>query len=117
VWLHDINHRNMGVDGQLFEIVQLHGGGFQLGTSNAPHSNPPDPGPMTCISTLPRMRCVTAFMSTIFNHGVFWQKYTIYHKMPMLVARQEHTLAIDGVYIHVCILSSSLHLNSNIPVR
>lgn len=28
------------------------------------------------------------------------QRYTIYRKMPML-ARQERTLAIDGVYIHV----------------
>ena len=29
-WLHDINRRNMGVDGRLFEIVRLRGGGFQL---------------------------------------------------------------------------------------
>ena len=29
------------------------------------------------------------------------QKYTIYRKMPMLVAKQERTLAIDGVYVHV----------------
>jgi target of rapamycin complex 2 subunit MAPKAP1 len=29
------------------------------------------------------------------------QKYVIYRKMPMLVTRQERTLAIDGVYIHV----------------
>lgn len=28
------------------------------------------------------------------------QRYTIYRKMPML-ARQERTLAIDGVYVHV----------------
>ncbi|KAJ4492589.1 dynein heavy chain, N-terminal region 1-domain-containing protein [Lentinula edodes] len=29
-WLHDINRRNMGVDGRLFKIVRLRGGGFQL---------------------------------------------------------------------------------------
>ena len=29
------------------------------------------------------------------------QKYTIYHKMPMLVARQERTLTID-VGLHPC---------------
>lgn len=34
------------------------------------------------------------------------QKYTITRKMPMLVARQERILAIDGVYIHVCVASS-----------
>lgn len=44
------------------------------------------------------------------------QKYTIYRKMPMLVARQERTLAIDGVYIHVgslstCIIFASDGLN------
>lgn len=36
------------------------------------------------------------------------QKYTIYRKMPMLVARQERTLAIDGVYIHVSHLKNAL---------
>ncbi|TFK22392.1 hypothetical protein FA15DRAFT_671597 [Coprinopsis marcescibilis] len=30
-----------------------------------------------------------------------YKKYTIYRKMPMLVTRQERTLAIDGVYIHI----------------
>jgi hypothetical protein len=34
------------------------------------------------------------------------QKFTIYRKMPMLVARQERTLAIDGVYIHVSLCST-----------
>lgn len=35
------------------------------------------------------------------------QKYIIYRKMPMLVAKQERTLAIDGVYVHVSFVSSS----------
>ncbi|KAF8952956.1 stress-activated map kinase interacting protein 1-domain-containing protein [Flammula alnicola] len=30
-----------------------------------------------------------------------YKKYTIYRKIPMLVARQERTLAIDGDYIHI----------------
>lgn len=29
-WLHDINRRNTRVDRQLFKIVRLHGGSFQL---------------------------------------------------------------------------------------
>jgi SAPK-interacting protein 1 (Sin1), Pleckstrin-homology len=42
------------------------------------------------------------FISFATSHLLtFPQKYTIYRKMPMLVARQERTLAIDGVYIHV----------------
>ncbi|KAF4616357.1 hypothetical protein D9613_008618 [Agrocybe pediades] len=30
-----------------------------------------------------------------------YKKYTIYRKVPMLVTRQERTLAIDGAYIHI----------------
>ncbi|KIJ38518.1 hypothetical protein M422DRAFT_258888, partial [Sphaerobolus stellatus SS14] len=29
-WLHDINRRDLGVNGRLFEIVRLRGGGYQL---------------------------------------------------------------------------------------
>lgn len=32
-WLHDINRRDMGINGRLFEIVRLRGGGFQLGVN------------------------------------------------------------------------------------
>jgi hypothetical protein len=35
-WLTDINRRNMGVDGRLFEIVRLRGGGFQLAVNFDP---------------------------------------------------------------------------------
>ncbi|KAF8156669.1 stress-activated map kinase interacting protein 1-domain-containing protein [Crassisporium funariophilum] len=35
------------------------------------------------------------------DYTAAYKKYTIYRKMPMLVARQERTLAIDGVYIHI----------------
>ncbi|KAF9003415.1 stress-activated map kinase interacting protein 1-domain-containing protein [Cyathus striatus] len=35
-----------------------------------------------------------------------YKKYTIYRKMPMLVARQERTLAVDGVYVHIMPSSS-----------
>lgn len=35
-WMHDINRRNMGVDGRLFEIVRLRGGGFQLAVNFDP---------------------------------------------------------------------------------
>ena len=35
-WLQDINRRNMGFDGCLFEIVRLRGGGFQLAVNFDP---------------------------------------------------------------------------------
>lgn len=35
-WLHDINRRNMGVDGRLFEIVRLRAGGYQLAVNFDP---------------------------------------------------------------------------------
>ncbi|KAI0259332.1 cytoplasmic dynein heavy chain 1 [Gloeopeniophorella convolvens] len=35
-WLHDINRRDMGVAGRLFEIVRLRGGGFQLAVNFDP---------------------------------------------------------------------------------
>ncbi|TFK18751.1 dynein heavy chain protein 2 [Coprinopsis marcescibilis] len=35
-WLHDINRRNMGVDGRLFEIVKLRIGGYQLAVNFDP---------------------------------------------------------------------------------
>ncbi|TFK41574.1 stress-activated map kinase interacting protein 1-domain-containing protein [Crucibulum laeve] len=39
--------------------------------------------------------------SSDLDYAAAYKKYTIYRKMPMLVARQERTLAIDGVYIHI----------------
>ncbi|KAF9041265.1 stress-activated map kinase interacting protein 1-domain-containing protein [Panaeolus papilionaceus] len=39
--------------------------------------------------------------SSVLDYRSAYKKYTIYRKMPMLVARQERTLAIDGVYIHI----------------
>ncbi|KAG2003357.1 stress-activated map kinase-interacting protein 1, variant 2 [Coprinopsis cinerea AmutBmut pab1-1] len=39
--------------------------------------------------------------SSALDWTAAYKKYTIYRKMPMLVTRQERTLAIDGVYIHV----------------
>lgn len=35
-WLHDINRRDMGVTGRLFEIVRLRGGGYQLAVNFDP---------------------------------------------------------------------------------
>ncbi|KAF8634851.1 hypothetical protein AX17_004099 [Amanita inopinata Kibby_2008] len=35
------------------------------------------------------------------DYTTAYKKYTIYRKMPMLVAKQERTLAIDGVYVHI----------------
>ncbi|KAI0825307.1 dynein heavy chain [Trametes gibbosa] len=35
-WLHDINRRDMGVGGRLFEIVRLRGGGYQLAVNFDP---------------------------------------------------------------------------------
>ncbi|KZT09045.1 uncharacterized protein LAESUDRAFT_696464 [Laetiporus sulphureus 93-53] len=35
-WLHDINRRDMGVNGRLFEIVRLRGGSFQLAVNFDP---------------------------------------------------------------------------------
>ncbi|KAF8882155.1 stress-activated map kinase interacting protein 1-domain-containing protein [Gymnopilus junonius] len=39
--------------------------------------------------------------SSALDYTAAYKKYTIYRKMPMLVTRQERTLAIDGVYIHI----------------
>jgi len=39
--------------------------------------------------------------SSALDYTIAYKKYTIYRKMPMLVTRQERTLAIDGVYIHI----------------
>ncbi|KIY45089.1 hypothetical protein FISHEDRAFT_76934 [Fistulina hepatica ATCC 64428] len=36
-----------------------------------------------------------------FDYTTAYKKYVIYRKMPMLVARQERTLAIDGGYVHI----------------
>lgn len=35
-WLHDINRRDMGISGRLFEIVKLRGGGYQLAVNFDP---------------------------------------------------------------------------------
>ncbi|KAF8880010.1 stress-activated map kinase interacting protein 1-domain-containing protein [Infundibulicybe gibba] len=40
-------------------------------------------------------------LSSALDYTAAYKKYTIYRKMPMLVARQERTLAIDGDYIHI----------------
>lgn len=47
------------------------------------------------ISEVPEMQ-----LSAAADYATAYKKYTIYRKMPML-ARQERTLAIDGVYIHI----------------
>ncbi|KAH7921554.1 SIN1-domain-containing protein [Leucogyrophana mollusca] len=39
-------------------------------------------------------------MGVAADYTAAYKKYTIYRKMPML-ARQERTLAVDGVYIHI----------------
>ncbi|PPQ68454.1 hypothetical protein CVT26_006041 [Gymnopilus dilepis] len=39
--------------------------------------------------------------SSALDPTAAYKKYTIYRKMPMLVTRQERTLAIDGTYIHI----------------
>ncbi|KAF9475732.1 hypothetical protein BDN70DRAFT_840479 [Pholiota conissans] len=38
---------------------------------------------------------------SLLDFRAAYKKYTIYRKIPMLVARQERTLAIDGDYIHI----------------
>ncbi|KAF9519887.1 hypothetical protein BS47DRAFT_1370608 [Hydnum rufescens UP504] len=35
-WLHDINRRDMGINGRLFEIIRLRGGGYQLAVNFDP---------------------------------------------------------------------------------
>ncbi|KAG1735585.1 stress-activated map kinase interacting protein 1-domain-containing protein [Suillus paluster] len=47
------------------------------------------------MSDVPEMQ-----LSAAADYATAYKKYTIYRKMPML-ARQERTLAIDGVYIHI----------------
>ncbi|KAF5337499.1 hypothetical protein D9758_013605 [Tetrapyrgos nigripes] len=40
-------------------------------------------------------------LSSQLDFTAAYKKYTIYRKLPMLVARQEKTLAIDGQYVHI----------------
>ncbi|KAJ4468737.1 stress-activated map kinase interacting protein 1-domain-containing protein [Lentinula aciculospora] len=40
-------------------------------------------------------------LSSTLDFTAAYKKYTIYRKLPMLVARQEKTLAIDGQYVHI----------------
>ena len=54
----------------------------------------------------------TVQQASVLDYTAAYKKYTIYRKMPMLVARQERTLAIDGVYIHVCPLFPRFHVCS-----
>ncbi|KAJ6461981.1 stress-activated map kinase interacting protein 1-domain-containing protein [Mycena vulgaris] len=39
--------------------------------------------------------------SSAIDYNNVYKQYTIYRKMPMLVARQERTMAFDGLYIHI----------------
>ncbi|KAF8217816.1 stress-activated map kinase interacting protein 1-domain-containing protein [Mycena galopus ATCC 62051] len=39
--------------------------------------------------------------SSAIDYSNIYKQYTIYRKMPMLVAKQERTLAFDGLYIHI----------------
>jgi len=52
-------------------------------------------------SIFKRMSDVPEIQSSVLDYTSAYKKFTIYRKMPMLVARQERTLAIDGVYIHI----------------
>ncbi|KAF5364725.1 hypothetical protein D9757_012495 [Collybiopsis confluens] len=40
-------------------------------------------------------------LSSTLDYTTAYKKYTIYRKLPMLVARQAKTLAIDGQYVHI----------------
>ncbi|KAJ7221864.1 stress-activated map kinase interacting protein 1-domain-containing protein [Mycena haematopus] len=39
--------------------------------------------------------------SSAIDYSNVYKQYTVYRKMPMLVAKQERTLAFDGLYIHI----------------
>ncbi|KAJ6571979.1 stress-activated map kinase interacting protein 1-domain-containing protein [Mycena capillaripes] len=39
--------------------------------------------------------------SSAIDYSNVYKQFTIYRKMPMLVAKQERTLAFDGLYIHI----------------
>ncbi|KAG6874010.1 hypothetical protein C0995_007967 [Termitomyces sp. Mi166 len=41
------------------------------------------------------------YSSSLADYAAGYKKFTIFRKAPMLLARQERTLAIDGVYIHI----------------
>ncbi|KAG6829351.1 hypothetical protein H0H92_004717 [Tricholoma furcatifolium] len=45
--------------------------------------------------------CVIDKVPSSLDYTAGYTKYTIFRKAPMLLARQERTLAIDGVYIHI----------------
>ncbi|KAJ7649389.1 stress-activated map kinase interacting protein 1-domain-containing protein [Mycena polygramma] len=51
--------------------------------------------------------------SSAIDYSNVYKQYMIYRKMPMLVAKQERTLAFDGLYIHV-VFDSSKHVSYHI---
>ncbi|EEB89047.1 hypothetical protein MPER_12907, partial [Moniliophthora perniciosa FA553] len=46
-------------------------------------------------------------LSATLDYAAAYKKYTVYRKLPMMVARQERTLAIDGGYVHIMPTSSN----------
>ncbi|ESK95614.1 stress-activated map kinase-interacting protein 1 [Moniliophthora roreri MCA 2997] len=46
-------------------------------------------------------------LSAALDYAAAYKKYTVYRKLPMMVARQERTLAIDGGYVHIMPTSSN----------
>ncbi|KAJ7698740.1 stress-activated map kinase interacting protein 1-domain-containing protein [Mycena rosella] len=48
------------------------------------------------MSDAPEVRSLSAI-----DYNNVYKQFTIYRKMPMLVAKQERTLAFDGLYIHI----------------
>ncbi|KAJ7931142.1 stress-activated map kinase interacting protein 1-domain-containing protein [Mycena leptocephala] len=61
--------------------------------------------------------------SSAIDYSNVYKQYTIYRKMPMLVAKQERTLAFDGLYIHIlptankatkAVFDSGKHVSYNI---
>jgi len=52
-------------------------------------------------SIFKRISEVPEVQSSPLDYTTAYKKFTIYRKLPMMVTRQERTLAIDGVYIHI----------------
>ncbi|KAM6492498.1 Stress-activated map kinase interacting protein 1 (SIN1) domain containing protein [Amanita muscaria] len=74
-------------------------------------------------SIFKRMSDTPAEVQFATDYTTAYKKYVIYRKVPMLVAKQERTLAIDGVYVHIMpsnrakavfdnAKTSSYHINS-----
>jgi target of rapamycin complex 2 subunit MAPKAP1 len=101
--------RTTDPNGKIYPVVS------KKSTLNGVHQHPYSLILRLCSNTLQQQLLIRYFLSypPRSQNLTFEQKYTIYRKMSMLVARQERTLTFDGVYIHVSLHSNCIFFTFN----